>query len=211
MLKIYGSDLSGPANKARFAANALGLKYEYIQVNLREGEQRKPEFQKLNPVGKIPVVDDDGFVLFESNAIIRYLADKNNSPLYPRELKARAVVDQWIDFISSHVGLAFSKVAFNRLFAPRMKMEVDERSLKEGLQWLDRYLPIVNDQLGKSKYIASDKMTIADIALLATLDPAEVCSIDLSTYKNIVQWRNALKGQEFYTKCFKEYGELLKK
>ncbi len=211
MLKIYGSDLSGPANKVRFAANALGLKYEYIQVNLREGEQRKPEFQKLNPVGKIPVVDDDGFVLFESNAIIRYLADKNNSPLYPRELKARAVVDQWIDFISSHVGLAFGKVAFNRFFAPRMKMEVDERSLKEGLQWLDRYLPIVNDQLGKNKYIASDKMTIADIALLATLDPAEVASVDLSAYKNIVHWRNALKKQDFYTKCFKEYGELLKK
>ena len=136
MLKIYGSDLSSPSNKVRFAANALGLKYEYVKVNLREGEHRKPEFLKLNPVGKIPAIDDDGFVLFESNAIIRYLADKNNSDLYPKPLKERAVVDEWFEFISHHVALAASKVIYNRFFAPRMKNPVDEQSLKDGLAYI---------------------------------------------------------------------------
>ena len=210
MLKIYGSDLSSPANKVRFAANAIGIKFEYVLIDLRAGQHQQPEFLKVNPVGKIPAIDDDGFMLFESNAIIRYLADKNNSPLYPKALKERAVVDQWIDFGSMHVGLAFSKVVYNRIFAPIRGVPVDEGSLKDGLTFLDRFLPIVDKQLSEHKFIVGDKMTLADINLLALMDPAEHASIDLTKYKNITKWRSGLKQQDFYTKCFKEYGERLK-
>ncbi len=207
MLRIYGSDLSSPANKVRFAANALGLKYDYIKVNLREGEHKRAEFLKLNPAGKIPVIDDDGFVIFESGAIVRYLADKQNSPLYPRGLKERAVVDQWFEFISHHVNLAMSKVVYNRLFAPRMNAPVDEQSLKDGLAWLERFLPVVDNQIGGKQYLIGNTMTLADINLLTALDPAEAATIDISKYKNIVRWRAALKKQDFYTKVHKEFGE----
>src|SRR3990167_2725286 len=149
MLKIYGADLSGPANKVRFTANALGLNYQYIRVNLREGEHRKPEFVKLNPVAKIPVLDDDGFVLFESGAIITYLAQKQKSELYPADIKRRAIVDQWMDFAVIHVGQALSRLLYNRVFAPMRKEEVDERSIKDGINFLSRFLPIVDEQLGK--------------------------------------------------------------
>ena len=210
MLKIYGSDLSAPANKVRFTANALGLKYEYIKVNLRAGEHQKPEYKKIHPANKIPATDDDGFMLFESSAIIRYLADKANSPLYPKGLKERALVEQWLDFGSMHVGLAFSKVVYNRIFAPMRGVPVDENSLKEGFAFLDRFLPLVDEQLGKTKFLGGNQMTLADINLLALMDPAEVASIDISKYKNIVKWRESLKKADFYTKCFKEYGEALK-
>ena len=129
MLKIYGANLSSPSNKVRFVANALGLKYEYIQVKLREGEQRKPEFLKLNPAGKIPVIVDGDFVLSESGAIIKYLCNKNKSSYYPSDLKRRAIVDQWIDYSIIHVGAAMVRVVFNRLFAPIIKTEIDENSL----------------------------------------------------------------------------------
>ncbi len=211
MLKIYGSDLSSPANKVRFVANSLGLKYEYVKVNLREGEHMKPEYKKVHPANKIPAIDDDGFNLFESNAIIRYLADKNKSPLYPKDSKARAIVEQWLDFGSMHVGLALSKVVYNRLFAPMRGVPVDENSLKEGISFLERFLPVVDEQLSKQKYLAGDEMTLADINLLALLDPAEAANIDLSKYKNVAKWRSALRKQDFYTKCHKEYGEALKK
>ncbi len=211
MLKIYGGDLSSPANKVRFAANALGLKYDYIRVNLRAGDHQKPEFLKLHPAGKIPVIDDEGFFLFESNAIIRYLAEKNKSPLYPKDLKEKATVDQWIEFGSHHVGLAMSKVVYNRLFAPMRRVPVDEQSLKDGLSFLDRFLPVIDQQLGKNKFLAGNQLSLADINLLAIFDPAEVAQIDLSKYKNIVKWRNALKKEDFYTQCHKSYEELLKK
>lgn len=210
MLKIYGSDLSAPSNKVRFVANALELKYEYVFVNLRAGDHQKPEFLKLNPVGKIPAIDDDGFYLFESSAIIRYLCEKNNSPLYPKGLKDRAIVEQWLDFGSMHVGAAFSKVMYNRVFAPIRKIAVDENSIKEGLSFLDRFLPVVDSQLEKNPYLAGKNLTIADFNLLALLDPAEIADIDLSRYKNLTVWRGKLKQEKFYTQCYKEYGESLK-
>lgn len=210
MLKIYGSDLSSPANKVRFAANAMGLKYEYIRVNLREGEQKKAEFLRINPVGKVPAIDDDGFTLFESNAIIKYLADKNNSPLYPKVLKERAVVDEWIEFGSHHVYLAISKIVYNRIFARMRNLAIDERSLSDGLEWIDRFFPIVDAQLEKNQFITGSQMTLADLNLLAAFDPVEAAEIDISKYKNIVRWRNALRQKDFYTKCHKDFGDALR-
>lgn len=210
MLTINGSDLSAPSNKVRFAANAIGIKYEYKRIDLRAGEHLKLEFLAVNPVGKVPAIDDEGFRMFESNAIIRYFADKNNSPLYPRGLQDRAVVDMWLDFGSMHVGAALSKVIYNRLFAPLRDIPVDEVSLKEGLKFLERFLPVVDGQLAKNKYLAGAKLTLADINLLALFDPCEIANIDLSSYKNIVRWRDTLRKEKFYTDCHQEYGASLK-
>ena len=210
MLKIYGSDLSSPANKVRFVANYLGLKYDYIVVKMREGEHLKPEFLKINPVGKIPAIDDDGFTLFESNAICRYLADKQGSAIYPKGLKERAIIEEWLDFGSMHVSLAVSKVVYNRIFAPIRKVEADERSIKEGLEFLARFLPIVDTQLAKNKYLLGSQITLPDFNILAALDPVEAAQIDIVAYAHIVGWRKELKKQEFYTKCHKDYGESLK-
>ena len=210
MLKLYGADLSSPSNKVRFVANSLGLEYEYIQVKLRDGEHRKPEFLKINPVGKIPVIDDDGFILFESGAIVKYLCVKHNSALYPKNLRKQALVDQWSDFATIHIGGAMSKVLFNRIFFQFAKVAKDERSLEDGLNFLKRFLPIVDNHLKDNPYMTGKDFSLADIVLLANLDPAEVADVDLKPYGNIVKWRDALKKKEFYTKCYQEYGEALK-
>lgn len=210
MLKIYGSDLSGPACKVRFVAHHLGIKYDYIVVNLRDGEQHRPEFCKINPVGKVPAIDDEGFYLSESNAICRYLADKKGSSIYPRGLKERALVDQWLDFGSMHVTASVSKVVYNRIFAPMRKVEVDERSIKEGLEFLARFLPVVDRQLESNVFLLGRSITLADFNMLAGLDPVEAAHIDIGKYSNICRWRNELIKQDFYTLCHKEYGESLK-
>ncbi len=209
MLTIYGMDFSSPANKVRFAANAMGLKYEYKQVNLMAGEQKSPEFRKVNPVGRVPAIDDDGFKLFESAAIIKYLAEKNNSPLYPKDIKKRAVIDQWIDFGNIHVATALARITFNRVMYKFLNMEKDERSLNDGIKFLGNFLPIIETQLKENKYLAGSEMTLADINLLAVLDPAELSSVDLSAYPSIVNWRKNLKAQSFYTKCHNSLEEVL--
>src|SRR5579864_3672714 len=103
MLKIYGSPLSSPTNKVRYVANFLKIPFEFHPMNLAGGDHQKPEYLKINPYGKIPAIDDEGFHLAESNAIVCYLADKAQSPIYPKDLKQRALVDQWIDYASFHV------------------------------------------------------------------------------------------------------------
>ena len=211
MLKIYGVDLSTPGIKVRMTVNALDISYEYVRVSIRDKENRTPEFLRMNPSGKIPVMDDNGFILFESGAICRYLADKQNSSLYPKDLKQRALVDQWTDFAVIHINGAMNRIVFNRIFAKRIGREVDEQSLRDGLAFLGKFLPVVDDRLKGRNFLVEDGLTLADIALISILDPCEVAGVDLSVYKNIVAWRNRLRQESFYKKCHDEYGEPLKK
>lgn len=211
MLTIYGNDISAPSNKVRFVANLLEIPYLYEHLDLGAGEQRKAEYLMVNPVGKVPAIVDDGFQLFESNAIIKYLADKHDSDLYPRDLQARAVVDQWMDFISLHISLAFSKIFFNRLLAPMRKIPVDENSLAEGLKMLAVHLPIVEEQLTRFAFVVGPNMTLADINLLAILDPAEVVGVDLSVYPHLTKWRHHLQKSDFYQACYPSYAQALER
>ncbi|MCA9409453.1 MAG: glutathione S-transferase family protein [Candidatus Omnitrophica bacterium] len=211
MLKIYGADLSTPAIKVRLAANYMNLDYEYVRVSIRDGENKKEDFLKLHPAGKIPVIDDEGFVLFESNAIVKYLATKHEADCYSKQLREQAIIDQWIDFISLHINMAMNRVVFNQLFAPLAKKVVDERSLQDGLNFLDKFLPIMEQQLQENEFVCGSTFSIADIVLLAALDPCEAARVDLKDYKSIVKWREILRKKDFYQRCHKEYGESLKK
>lgn len=211
MLTIYGADLSSPANKVRFVANALGLAYEYKRVRIREGENRREEYLKIHPAGKVPAIVDDGFALFESDAICKYLCAKQSSPLYPSGLKERALVDQWVDFVTIHIGGAVSKVLFNRVFAKVIGVPVDENSLSDGLKFLDRFLPVVERQLGKNTYLTGGELSLADFDLLAQLDPCEAAGIDLTAYPKIANFRKKLQQQDFYKKCHDDYASALKR
>ncbi len=211
MLTLYGSDLSGPAIKVRLLATYLGIEHKWQVINLREGEQKQEWFLKINPVGKIPAMDDAGFHLFESNAMCRYLAAKQGSSVYPVDLQKRAVVDQWCDFITVHIGVHASTVAFSRIFAPRMSLPVNEQALADALKFLDMYFPLLEKQLAVHTHIVGEELTLADFFLFAALEPAELSSISLAAYPKISAWRSGLKAQAFYTKCYKEYGEMLKK
>lgn len=205
MLHIYGSPLSPPTNKVRYLANYLHTPYEFHLVNLATGEHRKSEFLKINLYGKVPALDDDGFKLAESNAIIRYLANKQESILYPHELKPRALVDQWLDFISQHVATASSKILFNTYFYQLAGVAIDERSLQDGHQFLEQYLPIIEKQLINHPYVNGEAMTLADISLLSALDACEVIKINLSLYSHLENWRKNLMKQAFYTDCHESY------
>lgn len=210
MLTIYGSDLSGPAIKVRLTASALNIDYQWRIVNLRDKEQKQEWFLKINPVGKIPAMDDNGFCLFESNAICRYLCDKQGSSLYPKELKDRAVIDQWIEYISNHISANASPIVFNRVFAPRTGRPINEKAVSDGEEFLKGYFPLIETQLSAHAYLVGGSLSLADIVLFAVLEPSEKAGIDLSAYPKLCAWRKALKGQPFYTKCYKEYGEMLK-
>ncbi len=210
MLTIYGSNLSSPANKVRFVANYLKLPYEYHQVDLRAAEQKQEWFLKINPVGKVPAINDGGFCLFESNAIIKYLCDKVDTSLYPKDIQQRAIVEQWCDFVTLHIGVNVAKVVFNRVFAKRRGLLVSEESIADGLNFITINTSVIEHQLSKHAYVAGDKITLADMALLASLDPCEVAEIDISVFPKVVAWRNKLKQESFYTACHKEYGEMLK-
>ena len=207
MLKIYGFFMSTPSNKVHMTANALELEYEYIPINLLEREQKSENFLTLNPLGKVPVIDDDGFILNESNAIVKYLCRKSKSNLYPEEISQQAAVDQWLDISSLHIYQGIMKIVFNRILAPRMGNEPNEKEVEEGQGILDQFLPVVEEQLGKSTYLTGNELSVADICLLNSIDPVDAIKLDLSPYPRLVAWREYLRKQDFYQKVHKFYGE----
>ena len=211
MLTIYGSDLSSPAIKVRLTASYLGIVYKWHLVDLREGEQKQEWFLKINPVGKVPAIEYDGFCLFESNACCKYIAEKNGSSIYPQDLKTRSVIDQWIDFASIHIGVHTTSITFGRVFAPRMNRPVNQQSIDDAVKFLDMYFPVIEKQLSAHAYVVSDQLTLADIALFSMLEPVEISGISLAAYPKINAWRNHLKAMSFYTTCYTEYGASLKK
>jgi glutathione S-transferase len=207
MLKVYGTPRSPPVNCVRFTANYLALDYEFVFVNQMEGEHRSEWYMKLHPAGKVPSIDDDGFTMFESVAICRYLARKASSPIYPADISAAAIVDAWSHFAENHVYVAICKVLFNHFYTSMMGAEVDERSLREGREWLARFLPIVDARIDEHGNVAGATFSLADIILLASLDPVEVSEVDLAPYPKLAAWRENLRSQPFYTACHGSYAE----
>jgi glutathione S-transferase len=209
MIKLYGMGLSFNISKVRYCLNLLNLNYDWVQTNPIAGENQSPEYLKVSPTGKIPAIDVDGFKLFESNAINRYLATTNNSSLYPQDAKKRAVIDAWIDYTSIHVGHAVGRVLFNRVFAPMIGQSVDQESIRVGLEFLDKYFPILEKQLSQNTYLAGQELSLADINLLAVLDPCELSQISTDKYPALSKWRAGLKAQPFYQKCYKDYTQFV--
>ena len=162
MLKIYGADLSPPSNKVRFVANELGLDYEYNSVNLVSGENQSEGHLKLHPAGKVPVIDDDGFVLWESGAIIRYLcATHSAGNLSPSDLQDRARAERWMDWSSLYLS-SFNGVYLNQYFRLPAE-ERDESKVLQAIKDTSPLLDILDAQLADKAYLNGDSLTIADI------------------------------------------------
>jgi glutathione S-transferase len=211
MIKLYGFEPSFPVNRVRFCMNAMGLEYKFVRMNPLAGECQTDDYLKLSPAGKIPAIDDDGFALFESNAIMKYLCRKYKSDFYPSDITSQANVDKWLDFTALHLGNGIGKVLFNKIIAGFVDAEVDEQSMKDGYAFIERFLTVIDKQLGKSTFVASNSMSIADFCLLGTIDPAEVIDVDISQYPNVNAWRDKLMQESFYKNVHNSYGEMLEK
>ena len=197
MLKIYGNKESSSTKKVLYTAELLSLQFEFKDLDFQK-DLKTPEYLKIHPAGKVPAIDDNGFILFESGAICRYLCDKNSPLLYPQDLKKRALINQWIDFCTLHVGAAIYKIVSNKVFAPKFNRPVDEMAIKQGEAECEKYLPIIENLLKKHKYIAGETLSLADITMFSTLEYVKIANIDISNYKAIVKWKQDLESQQFW-------------
>lgn len=205
-MKLYVHPLSTPALTVQMAAHAMGIDFEAKTVDLASGEQRSAEYLAINPKGKVPALEDDGFLLSESAPIMRYMARKHKSDLYPSEFQTRAKVEQWMDFCIHHVRSPMARIQFNRLIAPMIGQPVDEASIHTGLHLLAESLPHLETRLADKAFLVGYKLTLADITLLGSLDAAELLIFDLSEYSHLSSWRDRMRGQDYYTKVHSHFG-----
>ena len=185
IIKLYDHELSGNCFKVRLLLNQLSLDFESIKIDVFTGENKKDFFKKINPAMKIPVINDSGIILNESNAILLYLSDKYKSELLSNSLEDRAKIYSWLMYNKTSVDPFLAKARAIKKFYPDDKQDLDElKSLKiEG----NKSLRVINDYLSTSIFFCSG-YSIADIAMYPYIKLSYEGEILLEEYKNILNW-----------------------
>jgi glutathione S-transferase len=185
-VKIYGIARSR-AFRTLWLAKELGLDYEHIKIDFTTGETRSPELLALNPNGHVPVVDDEGFVLWESMAINLYLAKKYGAgSLYPTRLEDEARAWQWSFWGMTEVERPVLTALFNRAILPEDKRNAAVAD--EAEKTLGQPLGVLNSALGRSQYLLGDRFTVADLNVASILAWARPAQIDMSQFPKVAEW-----------------------
>jgi GST-like protein len=182
MLKFYFNGAPNP-NKVALFLEETGLPCELIPVDTRKGDQFKPEFLKVNPNGKVPAIDDDGVFVFDSNAILLYLAEKTGKFLPPNTPQNRAATLSWLMFIATGLGPYSGQAVHFKTAAPKDL----EYALNRYLYEAHRHYRILDDHLAKGKYMVGDTYTVVDMAFWgwARLGPFVLGEEGFGKYKNV--------------------------
>ncbi|MDX1376357.1 MAG: glutathione S-transferase family protein [Burkholderiales bacterium] len=163
MLTIWGRKNSVNVKKALWTLEELAVPYARIDAGLQFGVVNTPEYRALNPNGLVPTIDDDGFVLWESHAIVRYLAAKHGAgSLWPADLRVRADADRWMDWAFTFASV-LRPVFWNLIRTPPEKR--DSRLIDEGIRKTGELATYVDRALADRAYVAGDTLTMGDIPL----------------------------------------------
>jgi len=185
MLKVYGDYNSGNCYKIKLMLHLLGLEYEWQSVDILNGETETPAFLAKNPNGKVPVLElEDDTCLWESNAILNYLAD--GSEFLPTEPRLRTQVLQWQFFeqYSHEPYVAVARFIQFYLGLPQERLEEYRKLQKRGYKALD----VMEQQLARTPYLVGEHYSIADVTLYAYTHVAHQGGFDLAGYPSIQAW-----------------------
>lgn len=189
MIKLYGA-MASRAHRVVWMLKELGVPFMHIPTHFMDGSTRTPEYLAVNPNGRVPALDDDGFILFESLAINLYLAKKYSSDLSLRDLREEALATQWSFWVVTEVEKPLLFASANRaLFAPEGR---DEEQALMAIAKLDRPLKVLDAHLAKQRsrpsYLLGDRFTVADLNIATVMDLAPQCGIALDAWPSVKAW-----------------------
>jgi len=196
-IELYAFPPSPRSFKVMAVANHLGIDTTLRFVDLRKGEQQQPDYLALNPNGRAPTMKDGDFVLWESNAIIQYLADKKpESGLLPRDDKARLDVTRWQFWDLAHWDPACAALIFEYVVKPAVlgKGEPDQAAVAKASETFHRPARVLNAQLKGRRFVTGDALTLADFSLGAPVNLAEMAHLPLEPYDEIKRWHRNLRS-----------------
>lgn len=201
-MKLYDSPFSPNALRARAVIFELGLPVELVTVDLRGGN-KTPDYLKLNPNGKVPVLVDGEVVIWESRAINAYLAAKYpDQNLYPVDLVRRAMVDQWSYWQAIHLGPAMQRINFERVLKAAFGMgEPDEKAVAAELGNVDQFLGVLETGLGDGREWIAGTLSIADFAIATTFIYRNRARIELDKFPLVAAWIARMEARPSWQKA----------
>jgi glutathione S-transferase len=173
---------SGHAHRAKLFLSLLGLPFETIEVNLRAGEQKSPAFLAMNPFGQVPVIEDGETVLYDSNAILVYLAKRYGDPSWlPEDPVAAANVAQWLSIAAGQITYGPCAARLVKLFGYTLDYDA---AVRTAIKLFD----VIEPEFGKRPFAIGSQPTIADIAAYTYIAHAPEGGISLAPYPHIRAW-----------------------
>lgn len=201
-MKLYSSPGSPNALRARAVVFELGLDPEIINVDIGKGENRTPEYLKLNPNGKVPVLVDGDVVIWESRAINAYLASTHpEHGLYPAEAAQRAFVDQWSYWQAIHLGPAMQRVAFERVQKKAFgRGEPDEAAIAGEVKTTTELLGILDGALAGRQWVTG-ALSVADFGIATTFMYRKPARLGVEAFANVSAWIERLEARPSWIKA----------
>jgi glutathione S-transferase len=187
-MKLYHHPISGHAHRARLFLSLIGAPVEIVEVDLAKSEHKSPEYLAKNRFGQVPLLEDDGEYIADSNAILVYAAQKfGRTDWLPDDPKGAAKVQRWLSVAAGQIafgpGAARLVTIFNAKFDPE---EVIARS--------HAILTLIEAELEGRDWIAADRPTIADLALYSYIARAPEGNVDLASYANVNSWLGRIEA-----------------
>lgn len=187
MLTIWGRANSINVQKVLWCCGELGLKYDRIDAGMQYGVNNTPEYRAMNPNGLVPTINDDGFILWESHAILRYLCGIHGlGTLWPGSPRAFAEADRWMDWYNTTLWLSLRPVFWNLVrVAPEKR---DMALVNESIKRLATNLEIADAHLAKNRYFGGKQFTMGDIPMGVAAFRWFKLPIDRPVLKNLETW-----------------------
>jgi glutathione S-transferase len=194
-MRLYNASLSPNALRARAVADELGIELELVDVDLGDPKVKVETLRPWNPNAKVPVLVDGDFVLWESRAIIAYLASLPEAGLYPADPKRRGIVDQWSYWGAAHLGPALQRVSFERFIKGRFGMGApDEAAIAGPVAEIARLLPVLDGGLAGKEWLTGE-LSLADFSIAPTLIYRDVAGIDMGEAPNVARWMQRIEAR----------------
>ena len=198
MLRIWGRTNSVNVKKAMWCVAELGLAHERMDAGMQYGVVNTPEYRKINPTGLVPTIDDDGFTLWESHTIVRYLCAKHNAGrLWPTDLKARADAERWMDWAFAFQS-AMRNVFWGLIRTPPEKR--DAGAIEEGRKKSIALLPILEQTLARQPYVAGREFTMGDIPIGCEVQRYMRVPIERPPFPGVEAWFERLRQRPAFVK-----------
>ncbi|MDH3031369.1 glutathione S-transferase family protein [Methylobacterium fujisawaense] len=178
-MKLYHHPLSGHAHRARLFLSLVGAPHELVEVDLKAGEHKTPAFRAMNPFGQVPVLDDDGVIVSDSNAILVYVAKRlGRSDWLPEDPQGAAAVQRWLSVAAGELAYGPAAARLITVFGATFNPE-------EVIARAHTLLARLEAHLDGRDWLAAERPTIADVALYSYLARAPEGNVDLSSYANV--------------------------
>jgi len=166
MITLYGNPASTCTRKVLTTLVETNTPYQMVVVDMAKGEHKQPAHVARQPFGQVPAIDDDGFEMFESRAIIRYLDGKAGNALTPKDAKQRAKMDQWMSVEVEGFAPNAMKFVYHHLFKREQAPEVMEAAAKK----LELVCGVLDKNLADKHFLVGDQFTLADICFAPYID-----------------------------------------